>query len=580
MSSESVLIDIESDFMRSPEKVMRLDRMGSSFPTRLSFMRTLIRRMSRENWQFKRTLRKVDKDGYGVSVYSAITPKRTYSLIAFTQEIPADMRTDRVIAEVWDATFSLFDGVPTQEDIDYLAENTPLQEGGRYRPSELVLARANKSLRVFENIISALASGNQPDIELISSVGYLMRTTAVYGSGKFGCADRAKIADRPECRAPFQIELLAVYLIRWFTIDLVEELAKERGGKQAVRLDQNISRFIGVGNSTGLGMAPFLLKHPTLIHNWVVAKETALARVRSIETALPGTLEVFLKSLLQASQHIDEWNVADEVQSARIDCLTDEIQSLRMWCEDESNIFRPYPWNGIYQFVEDNFSLECQEMIVSLIIEPHGSIVDDLADTMSTTTIPKFKAAMSLAKLKEVVADAYKWATTIDFTLEESQHHFWYYSEDKLEPRFGSKGVDDGVDQEMPLAIGRDVHDLNEVLATTDEDMPIGEFAMNYPQFRHIIRRIQNTFERPYSEVQDNLLSESMRPLDLLRFKLAFFGASKFDPKSDLWTRISMYQGAPLPEQIQDPNHDCWSFPIAGRSQSYPCISCSCQKAI
>ena len=580
MSSESVLIDIESDFMRSPEKVMRLDRMGSSFPTRLSFMRTLIRRMSKENWQFKRTLRKVDKDGYGVSVYSAITPKRTYSLIAFTQEIPADMRTDRVIAEVWDATFSLFDGVPTQEDIDYLAENTPLQEGGRYRPSELVLARANKSLRVFENIISALASGNQPDIELISSVGYLMRTTAVYGSGKFGCADRAKIADRPECRAPFQIELLAVYLIRWFTIDLVEELAKERGGKQAVRLDQNISRFIGVGNSTGLGMAPFLLKHPTLIHNWVVAKETALARVRSIETALPGTLEVFLKSLLQASQHIDEWNVADEVQTARITCLTDEIQSLRMWCEDESNIFRPYPWNGIYQFVEDNFSLECQEMIVSLIIEPHGSIVDDLADTMSTTTIPKFKAAMSLAQLKEVVADAYKWATTIDFSLEESQHHFWYYSEDKLEPRFGSKGVDDGVDQEMPLAIGRDVHDLNEVLATTDEDMPIGEFAMNYPHFRHIIRRIQNTFERPYSEVQDNLLSESMRPLDLLRFKLAFFGASKFDPKSDLWTRISMYQGAPLPEQIQDPNHDCWSFPIAGRSQSYPCISCSCQKAI
>ena len=580
MSSESVLIDIESDFMRSPEKVMRLDRMGSSFPTRLSFMRTLIRRMSKENWQFKRTLRKVDKDGYGVSVYSAITPKRTYSLIAFTQEIPADMRTDRVIAEVWDATFSLFDGVPTQEDIDYLAENTPLQEGGRYRPSELVLARANKSLRVFENIISALASGNQPDIEMISSVGYLMRTTAVYGSGKFGCADRAKIADRPECRAPFQIELLAVYLIRWFTIDLVEELAKERGGETAVRLDQNISRFIGVGNSTGLGMAPFLLKHPTLIHNWVVAKETALARVRSIETALPGTLEVFLKSLLQASQHIDEWNVADEVQTARITCLTDEIQSLRMWCEDESNIFRPYPWNGIYQFVEDNFSLECQEMIVSLIIEPHGSIVDDLADTMSTTTIPKFKAAMSLAQLKEVVADAYKWATTIDFSLKESQHHFWYYSEDKLEPRFGSKGVDDGVDQEMPLAIGRDVHDLNEVLASTDEDMPIGEFAMNHPQFRHIIRRIQNTFERPYSEVQDNLLSESMRPLDLLRFKLAFFGASKFDPKSDLWTRISMYQGAPLPEQIQDPNHDCWSFPIAGRSQSYPCISCSCQKAI
>ncbi len=579
MANEAVLIDIESDFMRTPEKVMRLDRMGSSFPTRLSFMRTLIRRMSEENWKFERTLRNVDKDGYGVSVYSAITPKRTYSLIAFTQEIPADMRTDRVIAEVWDATFSLFDGVPTQDDIDYLSNNTPLQEGGRYRPSELVLARANKSLRVFEDIISSLASGVQPDLELISSVGYLMRTTAVYGSGKFGCADREKIANREECKAPFHIELLAVYLIRWFTIDMVEELAKERGGKKAVRLDKNISQFIGVGNSTGLGMAPFLLKHPALIHNWVVAKETALARVRSIETALPSTIEVFLKSLRQASQHIDEWNVADEAQSARISLLTDEIQALRMWCEDESNIYRPYPWNGIYQYVEDNFSLECQEMVVSLIIEPHGSIVDDLADTMSTSSTPKFKADMTLSQLKEGVEDAYNWATTIDFSLEESQHHFWYYSEDKLEPRFGSKGVDEGVEQEMPLAIGRDVHDLNKVLQVIDEDMPIGEFVMMYPQFRHIIRRIQNTFERPYSEVQDNLLSESMRPLDLLRFKLAFFGASKFDPKSDLWTRISMYQGAPLPDQIQDSNHDCWSYPIAGRSQSYPCINCLCQKA-
>ena len=579
MANEAVLIDIESDFMRTPEKVMRLDRMGSSFPTRLSFMRTLIRRMSEENWKFERTLRNVDKDGYGVSVYSAITPKRTYSLIAFTQEIPADMRTDRVIAEVWDATFSLFDGVPTQDDIDYLSNNTPLQEGGRYRPSELVLARANKSLRVFEDIISSLASGVQPDLELISSVGYLMRTTAVYGSGKFGCADREKIANREECKAPFHIELLAVYLIRWFTIDMVEELAKERGGKKAVRLDKNISQFIGVGNSTGLGMAPFLLKHPTLIHNWVVAKETALARVRSIETALPSTIEVFLKSLRQASQHIDEWNVADEVQSARISLLTDEIQALRMWCEDESNIYRPYPWNGIYQYVEDNFSLECQEMVVSLIIEPHGSIVDDLADTMSTSSTPKFKADMTLSQLKEGVADAYNWATTIDFSLEESQHHFWYYSEDKLEPRFGSKGVDEGVEQEMPLAIGRDVHDLNKVLQVINEEMPIGEFVMMYPEFRHIIRRIQNTFERPYSEVQDNLLSESMRPLDLLRFKLAFFGASKFDPKSDLWTRISMYQGAPLPDQIQDSNHDCWSYPIAGRSQSYPCINCLCQKA-
>jgi len=74
MTTETAIIDIESDFMRSPEKVMRLERMGSSFPTRLSFMRTLIRRMARENWKFERTRREVDKDGYGLSIYAVTTP--------------------------------------------------------------------------------------------------------------------------------------------------------------------------------------------------------------------------------------------------------------------------------------------------------------------------------------------------------------------------------------------------------------------------------------------------------------------------------------------------------------------------
>ena len=89
---------------------------------------------------------------------------------------------------------------------------------------------------------------------------------------------------------------------------------------------------------------------------------------------------------------------------------------------------------------------------------------------------------MSLAQLKEVVEDSYQWATNIDFSLKESQHHFWYYSEDKLEPRFGSKGVDDGVEQEMPLAIGRDVSELNNLLSVTSNDISISEFVMMLPR--------------------------------------------------------------------------------------------------
>ena len=72
---------------------------------------------------------------------------------------------------------------------------------------------------MFEHVVKSLSEGRQPDLDLLASVGYLMRTTAVYGSGKFGCADREKISDRPEARGSFMIEMLAVYLFRWFTIE-------------------------------------------------------------------------------------------------------------------------------------------------------------------------------------------------------------------------------------------------------------------------------------------------------------------------------------------------------------------------
>lgn len=66
----------------------------------------------------------------------------------------------------------------------------------------------------------------------------------------------------------------------------------------------------------------------------------------------------------------------------------------------------------------------------------------------------------------------------------------------------------------------------------------------------------------PYAEIQDNLMAADCRPIDILRSKLAYFGASKFDPKSDLWTRITMYQGAPLPDELDRADADNWCFPV------------------
>ena len=51
-------------------------------------------------------------------------------------------------------------------------------------------------------------------------------------------------------------------------------------------------------------------------------------------------------------------------------------------------------------------------------------------------------------------------------------------------------------------------------------------------------------------------------PIDMLRCKLAFFGASKFDPKSDRWVRVNLFQGAPLADEISSGIKDDWWMPV------------------
>ena len=548
--------------MRSPEKVMRLSRMGSSFQTRLSFMRSLTRTISRDKWKFEKLVFELDENGYGTSIFAVHLPKRTYSLVVFTNYIDPDMRTDRVVAEVWDATFNLFDGIPSEKDIKRLLDNTPKQEAGRFSPRELVLARANKSLRLFEHVVTSLSEGSQPDIDLLTSVGYLMRTTAVYGSGKFGCADREKISDRPEAKGPFQIEMLAVYLFRWFTIELVEYIAVKRGGSKAVKLDYEITRYLGIGNATGLGMAPFLIKHPVLIHNWVTARETALARVISLESHSSSTIKHFYEILDKAVEHVDEWNVDDEQQKKRITRLREDLQKLLSWCSVKNNIDKPEFWKRVFQYAESNFSLEGQELTVSLLIEPHGELVDDLIETMQTSLETKLDPKMGTKQLMKLLEEFFNWALEIDFDDRENQRRFWYYSEEKLEPRFGDRYSDSGAEHEMPLAVARDVNMLHKRLINFSKDISVGRFLLLHPEFRQIIRRIQTVVVFPYAEIRDNIVQSKTRPIDLLRFKLAFFGASKFDPKSELWTRITMFQGAPIPSQFGTGQFEEWAFPL------------------
>ena len=101
--------------------------------------------------------------------------------------------------------------------------------------------------------LSACPRGRQPDAAMVDQIGYLMRTTAVYGNGKFGIADRGDIQDRPGLSHPFRVEMLTVWLIREFTHDLVENVARCLAPETAVGLSDPIKRHLGIGNSDRAG---------------------------------------------------------------------------------------------------------------------------------------------------------------------------------------------------------------------------------------------------------------------------------------------------------------------------------------
>lgn len=547
---------------RDPAKMMRLSRLGSLHQCRLSFMRILMRRMARENWQFSRPMFDIYHNGVGRAVYTVQGPERAYSLVAFAHDLPAEKRSDRVIAEAWDTTFALFDGVPSEADLERLAKNVPLQEAGRVSQHELSLSRANRSVRLWTHVVDRLASGRQPDPEQIDAVGYLMRTTAVYGSGKFGAADRDAIADREEMQVPFQAEMLSVYLTRTFVRDLVNHMAGSLGGPEAVPLDPAIARRLGIGNSTGLGMAPFIVNHPILFNNWMMVREEAISRVRAVVQAAPEDVETFQRLVKQSMASVERWRSEHPVQVDKLARLKADLkvlsQHLATW-----DATAEQPWNTLIEWSEKSLSEEGQELVASLILEPYGALVDGLAGCMADGNPDAFRidGSMSVSAVRALLHQSFGWALDLDWSDPANCARAWYVSEEKLEPRMGERFEEPIAAYEQPLAPARDAAAAFSALEAWDPADAVALFLLHHPEHRHTVRRAQMGRVAPYGEIRDNTISKSVMPVDMLRAKLSFFGATHFDPRSDRWVRICMYAGAPYPEELTSGNADLWVYP-------------------
>lgn len=418
-----------------------------------------------------------------------------------------------------------------------------------------MLARANKSVRVFEHLVSHLAKGEQPAQKELAEVGYILRTTAVYGNGKFGIADFKLLENNPDFNQSFSAQMCAVYMLRQFSLDWVHYLATEQSGEKAVNLDRQLQRYLGVGNATGLGMAPYLINHPCIVDQWMFAREMALAEVLHHRVTLnkKAPLNYLLK---KAVQHLEQVITINEFQDNLNHIAASELTSLINALD--TLLAQSRTWQDVMMNSSD-MSLEAQEIVLSCLMEVHPELVDSFEEQMNCSETLSLPSGKKVQDLIAILENSYQWAITTDFTQAENNYWFWYRSQDKEEPRLGVRGEEKGEDRELPLDIGRQVYRFYHELLKCETSMSLAEFLVEHPQYRAIARRVWTLGHKAMGDIQMNVLHKSSLPMHLLRCKLAVFGATKFDPRSERWVRVTFFQGAPLLDEIHDGE---WLFPL------------------
>ena len=349
--------------------------------------------------------------------------------------------------------------------------------------------------------------------------------------------------------------MMLVYLVRQFTFDQVNHVAHHKNPKKAVKLDKQICKNLGIGNSTGLGMAPFIVNHPTLLNNWILTRETALKKIREIKDVEEKDAELFIDCIKKSLTNITSWNTDSEYQQNKIKSL---LKNIRKFIDfiDNSFAFKKaeYPFNKIYLWLEQNVCEECIEYVVSIMMEPYNNIIEPLVSNMSSDEDKYFNIPTNrtVNELQKIIEKKYPNILDINFDQKESQQNFWFISKNKEEPRLADRFEEHGSELEQPLAIARDIKKLYEKLLSEEDNLTIAQFLSSNSELRHVIRRAFIVEQFPYSEIQDNTIGKDIIPIDMLRLKLSFFGALKFDPRSDKWLRICMFQGAPLPNELKN----------------------------
>ena len=547
--------------LRDPATVMTPEGLSAYKSSRLSFLRLLIARLARERWQILRSRWDMDSEGRGLAVYRILGPEEDFSFVVFSDNLPEERRTDRIIENHYDGEAFLCLGEPSEAQI--AAQKAQFADflTGRADSRTVGWTRVNRSSRIFNAVVEALANGGQPDDSLIASAGYLVRNNGFWGNGRHGSTIFPAYAGKGLLGLPYHADLLTLYLWRHFSVELAEHIARVRN-PDAAALEPRLKKFLGVGNASGLGLVPFVLRHPARVHHWVSLRERAYAEARARQPSIEE--RAALVSLLDRA--IAYYASGLQVKGGIFQSSDDLVADLKELRDAAAKHQENEPWSQLTDWAQGNVGREALELLHASLIEIHRDIADALApevlSAVSNESLPQ--PAQSIGALHAVLRDRYAWALAIDLEAPDARRHFWYLSRDNLEPRLGERGRDLGEDFETYVDLVGDLQRLDEALAEFESDRNVAHLLLRHPELRLIVERVQTTQHLDYGEVRACVTDDAFEPCHLIRFTLTLYGMEKLDPQSRLWVRGTFLQGAPLPEDLARGEEGDWIFPMLG----------------
>lgn len=560
------------DGLRPGEVVMAIEHLGVAWPDRYSFLHSFLRHVAKIGFTCRRVEMALDENGRGRIVYRATVGNEVLTFAAFCDLLPEAEQQDRIIATRWDAWAALFLGEPAPEDLETSRIQIQRVIWGRATPGTIVWSRANRSVRLFDHIVERLAQNRQPDPDRVNEVGYLVRTTGFSGNGRNGMLDYAYLQSIGHpLRSPYHAQMLASLLWREFGNDLAEHMARVRN-PQASPLSPDIRRFMGIGNSSGIGLVPFTVRHPKLLERWIAVRERAL---RDLHDAVYGPDDAryatFLEQLAKARAYFtrepsdetgmfltsDALVAALDTAAARYRALLADWSATR--AQGATN-----PTSALLTGMGRDHPVEVHDLLAALAFElddnapsPEEFIADE------TLRCPPDLACGDLLGL---IRSRFKWM--IEDKAERP--YFWYSSEENMEPRRGFRGSDDGQEFELPVDIFGRLQGLVDRLAAVPPSMPVGEFLFRFPDMRYMAQWAYTLADLDYAVARMDVLARDYAPLRIMRLQLATYGMLKFIPRSGTQLRATLLQGAGLPEELAAGHPGDGLFPV------FPVIPSQC----